>query len=161
MIEKLYAKNYKSFPKLDLEIANINVLLGANSCGKSSITNLLLMLSQTADTEDSYQSLLRLNGSKSSLGEAVNIFPDKKIDEIITVGWSLSDGVVESEILTIPTLFDSLDEYMRMAYIRLRRFEVTKKIYSSYDIDFRPKNRSFYKQLLSQLICSETAPSTT
>ncbi len=137
MIEKLYAKNYKSFPKLELEIANINVLLGANSCGKSSITNLLLMLSQTADTVESYQSLFRLNGSKSSLGEAANIFPDKKIDEIITVGWSLADGIIERKRLTIPALFDSLEEYMRMAYIRIRRLEIINKN--------KNKNKNEYK----------------
>ena len=123
MIEKLYAKNYKSFPYLELEIANINVLLGANSCGKSSITNLLLMLSQTADTNDTYQSLFRLNGSKSSLGEAINIFPDKKSDQLITLGWSIPDGVLKNKRLTMAMLSEFLEENLRMIYFRFRRLE--------------------------------------
>lgn len=78
MIECLYANNYKSFSDFNLDLTSINILLGSNSCGKSSITNLLLMLSQTCDSIGSYESLFRLNGQKSSFGEAKNIFKDKK-----------------------------------------------------------------------------------
>jgi len=136
MIEKLYATNYKSFPKLELEIANINILLGANSCGKSSITNLLLMLSQSADTNDSYHSLFRLNGSKSSLGEAINIFPDKKTEQLLTMGWSLPDGTIKNKRLTMGMLSEFLEENIRTIYFKFRRLDRSNT--NNDKVDYQP-----------------------
>lgn len=123
MIDFLYAENYKSFEHLSFEISNINVLLGSNSCGKSSITNLLLMLSQTADTHQTYENILRLNGEKSSLGEAVNIFPDKNHDKDIKIGWSLSDDTLAREAMPLRPydLLDEIDDYCRLVAISARR----------------------------------------
>lgn len=124
MIENFYAYNYKSFVNFKLDIANINILLGSNSCGKSSIANLLLMLSQTADSVHSYDSIFRLNSSKSSLGEAINIFPDKKEDKQITIGWSIDNLVVSNKftILSIPILCDLFDTHVREITRTIRRY---------------------------------------
>ncbi|GAB2923077.1 AAA family ATPase [Rheinheimera gaetbuli] len=123
MIESLQAENYKSFRKINFDISNINILLGANSCGKSSITNLLLMLSQTADNYNSYGSLLRLNGGKSSLGEPINIFPDKCIDNEIKIGWGLTDDFIEKGLkqLRLVDVVDELDSYCRFIAYTARR----------------------------------------
>lgn len=127
MLENFYAYNYKSFVNFKLDIANINILLGSNSCGKSSIANLLLMLSQTADSVHSYDSIFRLNSSKSSLGEAINIFPDKKEDKQITIGWSIDNLVVSNNftILSIPILCDLFDAYVS---------EITRKSEDTFGI---------------------------
>lgn len=128
MIEKLYAKNYKSFETLELNITNINILLGSNSCGKSSITNLLLMLSQTADSYHNYEGIFRLNGEKSSLGEALNLYPDKDSSKAITIGWTLPDNIIESaNKITLFTALDSLEDYFRKGYIILKRSNLCEK----------------------------------
>lgn len=50
MITSLSLENFKSFQKLDnLEIKPLTILLGRNSCGKSSIIQSLLLLKQTLE----------------------------------------------------------------------------------------------------------------
>ncbi|MDC4694740.1 AAA family ATPase [Acinetobacter baumannii] len=52
MITSLSLENFKSFQKLDnLEIKPLTILLGKNSCGKSSIIQSLLLLKQTLEEE--------------------------------------------------------------------------------------------------------------
>jgi len=54
MITSLSLENFKSFSKLDkLKIKPLTILLGRNSCGKSSIIQSLLLLKQTLDQENS------------------------------------------------------------------------------------------------------------
>ncbi len=73
MLKNISGSNYKAFESFDISISPITVLLGSNSSGKSSIINLLLMLSQTFDSDKELDSPLRLNGKKVDLGEAINI----------------------------------------------------------------------------------------
>ena len=37
MIQDIQIKNYKSIPSLDLELGQVNILIGENGCGKSNI----------------------------------------------------------------------------------------------------------------------------
>ena len=76
MITKLSFFNYKAFRKGEIKLKPITILLGANSVGKSSIINLILMLQQTASSKV-YKSALRLHGANVSLGECENIFRNK------------------------------------------------------------------------------------
>ncbi|HGW5131454.1 TPA: DUF3696 domain-containing protein [Acinetobacter baumannii] len=53
MITNLSLENFKSFKKLEnLKIKPLTILLGRNSCGKSSIIQSLLLLKQTLDEEN-------------------------------------------------------------------------------------------------------------
>lgn len=135
MINSLYAENYKSFQKLHLDIDSVNILLGSNSCGKSSITNLLLMLSQTADTDSTYESIFRLNGSKSSLGEAVNIFPDKDPSKLIKIGWTVDNELTKESFneFSVTDILSGIDDKLRTEFSMLRRFkENNEDIYDEY-----------------------------
>ncbi|MCK9611939.1 MAG: AAA family ATPase [Bacteroidales bacterium] len=76
MIKEISFKNYKAFEFGKIELKPITLLLGANSVGKSSIVQLLLMLQQTYETKK-YKSVLKLNGEFISLGETLNILKDK------------------------------------------------------------------------------------
>jgi predicted ATPase len=90
MIKEISFKNYKAFESGCIEIKPITLLLGANSVGKSSILQLLLMLQQTALTEN-YRSALRLHGKYAGLGENENIFKDKKTDSDLVLSFEFSD----------------------------------------------------------------------
>ncbi|EGR0106703.1 AAA family ATPase, partial [Vibrio vulnificus] len=50
MLNRISGKNYKAFEDFNLQISPLTILLGANSCGKSSLINLFLLLSQTIDS---------------------------------------------------------------------------------------------------------------
>lgn len=84
MIRKISFENYKAFKSGELKIKPITILLGANSVGKSSIINLLLMLQQTARVSN-YKSALKLHGENVSLGECENIFRNKDTQNNIII----------------------------------------------------------------------------
>ena len=73
MIAKLSFKNYKAFLEGSLEFKPLTFLVGANSVGKSSLIQLLLMLQQTAvEASDNDRTAFKLNGKNISLGENIN-----------------------------------------------------------------------------------------
>ncbi|EPS9138579.1 AAA family ATPase [Proteus mirabilis] len=80
MINRIKSRNYKAFKEFDFEIKPLTILLGANSCGKSSLINAILMFSQTCESLDIAELPLRLNGSRVGLGEAINIVRDKNTE---------------------------------------------------------------------------------
>lgn len=78
MIAKLSFKNYKAFLEGSLEFKPLTFLVGANSVGKSSLIQLLLMLQQTAvEASDNDRTAFKLNGKNISLGENINIIRNK------------------------------------------------------------------------------------
>jgi predicted ATPase len=77
MLSSLTLSNFKSFQQLeDLKIKPVTILCGANSCGKSSILQSLLLLKQTKESRSSNQALL-LNGKYVHLGDIENIIHGK------------------------------------------------------------------------------------
>jgi AAA15 family ATPase/GTPase len=85
MFTTISCKNYKAFENFSLELKPLTVLLGANSFGKSSILNSILMLTQSFDGIEISDSPLRINGSLVALGEAENIFRDMDENNILSI----------------------------------------------------------------------------
>ncbi|MCK3864328.1 AAA family ATPase [Pseudomonas sp. B329] len=90
MITNFSGSNYKAFKEFELELRPITILLGANSSGKSALINSLLMLSQSADSSIISESPLRLNGSKTGMGETLNIIKDKNPSNRLTFSFTFS-----------------------------------------------------------------------
>lgn len=107
MIQKISFQNYKAFEKGEIKIKPITILLGANSVGKSSIINLLLMLQQTANSRN-YKSALRLHGENVSMGECENIFRNKKTENNIVIGFDFNNSTL-LELLKGGLLEDFID----------------------------------------------------
>jgi predicted ATPase len=54
MLNKISLSNFKSFQEMeDLEVRNLTVIVGRNSCGKSSLMQSLLLLKQTLNSQSS------------------------------------------------------------------------------------------------------------
>ncbi|TYA02198.1 AAA family ATPase [Vibrio cholerae] len=52
MLKKISLSNFKAFEEMkELEIKNLTVVVGRNSCGKSSLMQSLLLLKQTLDSQ--------------------------------------------------------------------------------------------------------------
>jgi AAA15 family ATPase/GTPase len=90
LISKFAGKNYKAFKTFELDLRPITILLGANSSGKSALINSLLMLSQSADSLSISESPLRLNGSKTGMGETLNIIKDKNPANKLTFSFTFA-----------------------------------------------------------------------
>lgn len=86
MFAKLGLQNFKSFKDLnDIDIKPLTLLVGGNSCGKSTIIQSLLLLKQTLQDNQSRDALL-LNGDYvkySSLNEIAYGMPNKGQAEIV------------------------------------------------------------------------------
>lgn len=82
--------NYKAFEAGKIDIKPITIILGANSSGKSSILQLILLFLQTCLVEDEYDNALKMNGRFVSLGEAENIFRNKELKKPIRFDFSCS-----------------------------------------------------------------------
>ena len=75
LISYLQIENFKSLKKVALPLKNLNLLLGMNGAGKSSIIQALLLLRQSYWTNNQTNlSRLFLNGELISLGTAKDIF---------------------------------------------------------------------------------------
>ncbi|MEO1821498.1 DUF3696 domain-containing protein [Dehalococcoides mccartyi] len=67
MLSRLVLKNYRAFKEIDIPLTKINIFLGTNNSGKSSILSSLNLLSQTLESSDRNACLL-LNGKNEELG---------------------------------------------------------------------------------------------
>ncbi len=47
MLQKLLLKNFKCFDELEIKFSNLNLLVGTNSSGKSSIIQSILLVMKT------------------------------------------------------------------------------------------------------------------
>ena len=106
-------KNFKAFAEVDLELANLNYILGENSVGKSSLSQALVLLAQ--NLRDTKGTTFRLNGSVMRLGSLQQIARSQSREEVaIEVkvhylpvdGWSES-GWPEFQSSTIRVELDS------------------------------------------------------
>lgn len=116
-VKKITATNYKGFGKLDLSIKPITVLLGANSCGKSSIINLVLMLTQSIDTQEELLSPLRINGSLVGLGEPDNIVRDRNENNLLEISISIEDMKDVSQSNDYPWMYLDTSRAEFLSYI--------------------------------------------
>ncbi|MFZ0596430.1 MAG: AAA family ATPase [Flavobacterium sp.] len=91
MLKEIKFKNYKAFETGSLKIKPITILLGANSIGKSSILQFLLMLQQTALAKENYKAALKLHGGFLSLGEGKNIFRKHNIKKPVSINLIFED----------------------------------------------------------------------
>jgi len=81
----LSINNYRSFLKQDLKFSRINILIGENSGGKSSLLKLLLALKQTI--ESPLEGNLKLTGYYTDLGNYEEVVYYRKKNRKISIGF--------------------------------------------------------------------------
>ncbi|MGQ8337882.1 AAA family ATPase [Sunxiuqinia sp. A32] len=123
MLHKLGFKNYKAYDNGELDLKPITILLGANSSGKSSILQLILMMEQTLNNEKGYESALKLNGKYTSLGEIENIFKNRITKNPITLSFGLDPKRYFMHLHEIRRLKRNIESEIFDLYYKYRRFE--------------------------------------
>ena len=86
MLKRLKLRNFKSWPEADVKFSRITGIFGANSSGKSSLMQFLLLLKQTKDSTDR-AAPLDLNGQFVQLGTAADVIHAH--DENRTISFAL------------------------------------------------------------------------
>jgi predicted ATPase len=76
MIEEIRLRNLKCFEALDLKFKPLTLLSGANSAGKSTVLQALLLLRQSA-LVDELENYLVLNGSLLKLGDTSSVLREE------------------------------------------------------------------------------------
>ena len=89
MIRELAVKNFKCFESLKLELRSLNVLMGLNGMGKSTILQSLLLLRQS--NQENGLSWLKLNGKYGTLGNGSDVLSEKAEDE--EIGFFIKEDV--------------------------------------------------------------------
>jgi predicted ATPase len=122
MLEKIRVRNYKAFEDASIPIKPITILLGANSVGKSSIVQLMLLLQQTAKEDfKSYKSALKLYGGSVNLGSAKNLFRKQDIGQPLKFSFSVKSTTFSNYLKDLRQIFtSSLTEITH--YVPLRGF---------------------------------------
>ncbi|WP_229996738.1 AAA family ATPase, partial [Escherichia coli] len=88
MIRNIYIKNFKTLNMTSyIELKECSFLCGANSSGKSSLIQTLLMLAQTFSNRYQDDSMV-LNGSLARLGSFTDIKKHNSTEEVITIGFT-------------------------------------------------------------------------
>lgn len=79
MLNRIWAKNYKAFKRLDYKCAKLNLLTGLNGAGKSSFVQLMLLLRATANKIGNCQAEidLRESGIAKSFSDIRYCYADK------------------------------------------------------------------------------------
>ena len=95
MIKRLVLKNFKCFETLDMELKPLNVLMGLNGMGKSSVIQSLLLLRQSF--QENALTRLKLNGKYVKLGNGNDVLYEQAEEEKI--------GISVEEDKYIQTLF--------------------------------------------------------
>lgn len=115
MLKSITFENYKAFIKGNLEFRPITILLGANSVGKSSIIQLLLMLQQTAIVKNGYEKFLfKLNGNNVSMGDYLNLIRNHDKRRLLSFTFGLDSGFCRIFKKTIKETFFFMIDYISM-----------------------------------------------
>ncbi len=105
MLKRWTLENFKSFSgKATFDFSPITVLAGANSSGKSTVIQGILVIKQTIQ-HGAPQRSVALNGPILRLGRFDDIHNVDSSDQHFGLGWELSDGVELEEICIAPSWY--------------------------------------------------------
>src|SRR5690554_2595481 len=108
---KLHLNNFRSFIEQDFNFSRINILIGENSGGKSSLLKFLLSLKQTLDSP--LESNLKLKGDYTDLGNYKEVIYNKNSKNTLDFSFSDSNNYVcffKKAYLEIKEMNDSAKE---------------------------------------------------
>ena len=105
MLTNIALENYKVFKELhNLKIKPITVLCGANSCGKSSILQSILLLKQTFESRQLNSGIL-LNGELLHVGFPQSIVYQRNLSNEVKIEFSFNTLGMQKDIRTVASFF--------------------------------------------------------
>lgn len=115
MIESLQLHNYKAFDTVSIPIKPITIFLGANSVGKSSIIQMLMLLHQTAEGKtNNYSSALKIYGNYVNAGACENLFKRKNTASPLLICVEINSDDMLERIKLLKTEF--IDVFHRISF---------------------------------------------
>lgn len=129
MIQKLYIKDFKSIEEYQFEMSNLNLFVGPNSSGKSSIIQSLLLACDNARQDSIAHKLVCKHMITPSFKEVRNFVTNAK-EYIISI-----DGVKM-------TFFPSDDSFIGTNVVQSMGFSEDKQAYLTHEVLYLPAIRT-------------------
>ena len=112
MIQHWNLSNFKSVSQASLPLAPLTMFAGANSSGKSSLLQSILLIAQTLSARAGIQPII-LNGHLVKLGQLDDLRNSITDEKRITLGWTITPDVPEDRPMKgrlghLRTFFDSV-----------------------------------------------------
>lgn len=127
MITKIDIRNFKSLKDVSIKTRSLNLLMGLNGMGKSSLIQILLMLKQSKDI---YNRELLLDGYLTKIGKGKDALYQFAEEENIFLGLKLSDSIkyewnfkVDSELEKLISKNGYAKEYLKKLEKGLEKFQ--------------------------------------
>ncbi len=137
MLRRIGLENFKCWRELDIELAPITLLFGANSSGKTAILQSLLMLKQTADNLDRSQHINFGGGPRDyfDFGSYRDLVHSHETDRDISMSltWEKTGAILSRKVGAI-WVEDPADH-----------FDIGKSI--KYDVEWRMRSGIFINRL--------------
>ena len=137
MIKRWKIANFKSIrDETTLDLAPLTIFAGANSSGKSTVLQSILLIAQTLEHKISSKSVV-LNGSLSKLGQFKDLISDGTDVAQISIGWHcepIATGVQKINSVECELSFDATRDPLEEGYDayqlqpRLHRFELNSNL---------------------------------
>lgn len=162
MITRISLQNFKSWKEIDnIRLAPITGLFGANSSGKTSILQLLLMLKQTAESADRTQ-VLNLGDDRSlvELGTFKDIVYKHESESVLKAGieWELKNDLkIADPERKGKFIFEgrTLEFQTEVEENGAGRIAINKLVYTfashNFGMERKTKQRNYYKLLHKSL----------
>ncbi|HDU6140443.1 TPA: AAA family ATPase, partial [Klebsiella pneumoniae subsp. pneumoniae] len=142
MIKKINLKNIKCFQDVTFEFAPLTVFCGANSAGKSTAIQCLLLLKQSFDIHSFEEKKLNLSGPLFSVGHVQDLVAQQAISDTISI--KVDDSVYESQLLKnidqnsylLPLKSENIGihPFLNNAFHYLNAYRLSPQ--NSYDVNF-------------------------
>lgn len=135
MFKGLNLRNYRAFRSLDLDFARVNIFVGPNNSGKSSILSAINVIAQTLQDNDSGAPLI-LRGKYEDLGTYQDVVYGNRSNNPITLGFSIDNFMYSVE-------FKYRTQRKEIEISKYHIFESGKNLYSfqsrkdAYDLYYR------------------------
>lgn len=153
MIESITLKNYKAFENVTIPIKPLTILLGANSVGKSSIIQMLMLLHQTAEERlGMYSSALKIYGNYVNVGAFENLFKDKDTSKNLQIRIQLSDeftsDLIKRSNEDFIDKFKSADSFLPIYENDIKGYDdlSNRDIFFKYVLNLKEKIDIIYKK---------------
>lgn len=118
MIESLSLANYKAFENATIPIKPLTILLGANSVGKSSVVQMLMLMHQTAESKNNnYLSALKIYGNYVNAGACENLFKNKETDRPLHIDVEFHFDKLSDQLKELKSEY--IDLFTRLLFLNM------------------------------------------
>ena len=138
--------NYRSFQNQNLKFSRINILIGENSGGKSSLLKFLLALKQTIDSPNEVN--LKLKGDYTDLGNYEEVIYNKKKTKKLKFGFESQDEYHNFFTKSIDLFEKSVTKKLKDTILSVVEANINSKTKISFEISSKLNEHSSIETII-------------